>query len=126
MKITSSRPQVRNFVYETGIKPLSDFCKTTVDKIELASWMLIPEHKLYVVKACVNQNGEKLSFKIEFSGAFTITCLLSYIYHKGKRTCMDYIAPGIKVLKSFFGKFVPNDIKQVIDNECGKIQGGVI
>jgi len=73
----------KTILFKSIIGPVSDFNRTKTDRMALAAWLMLPEHKNWITEvSLVKEESGREKLEIGFTGFNVNSCEISYYYQK--------------------------------------------
>jgi len=91
----------KKLFYKSIAGPVSELCRSKTDKMDLAAWLMIPEHENWITE--VSLVSEKL--EIGFTGFNISSCEICYYYQRHYLKWDLHLKEGYRRLSSFLSNF---------------------
>jgi len=102
MKTELCKPQkTKNILYKSIAGPVSELCRIKTDRMDLAAWLMIPEHENWITEVLLID--EKL--EIGFTGFYIRSCEICYYYQRHYLKWDLHLKKGYRRLSSFLSNF---------------------
>jgi len=110
----------KKIFYKSILGPVSELCKSKTDKMDLAAWLMIPEHENWITE--VSLVNEKL--EIGFTGFNINSCEICYYYQRNYLKCDIQLTEGYELLYSFLSCFFCKEQLASLLGKAGDVETG--
>ena len=110
----------KKIFYKSILGPLSELYGTKTDKMELAAWLMIPEHENWITEvSLVDEKPE-----IGFTGFYIRSCEICYYYQRNYLKWDLHLKEGYRRLSAFLSDFFCKEQLESMLGQAGGITPG--